>query len=61
MNEFREQLREQSKTFLTLDVYNANHRLLESKIESLQRFMYIITGGLVVLQLLVGVIEKYIP
>ena len=61
MNEFREQLREQSKTFLTLDVYNANHRLLESKIESLQRFMYIITGGLVVLQVLIGVIEKYIP
>ena len=61
MNEFRHQLNDQSKTFLTIDVYNANHRLLEAKIESLQKFMYIITGGLLGVQILFGVIEKYIP
>jgi len=50
MNEFREQLREQSKTFLTMDVYNANHKLLEAKIEAIQKIVW---GGLAIVSFLV--------
>jgi hypothetical protein len=45
MNEFRSQLTDQSKTFITYDVYDANHKLLESKIEALQKIVW---GGLAI-------------
>lgn len=61
MNKFRETLVDQAKTFMTIESYNSNHRLLEVKVESLQKFMYIITGALLVIQVLVGFIEKAIP
>ena len=50
MNEFRLQLSDQSKTFLTVDVYNANHRLLEAKIEAIQKIVW---GGLAIVSFLV--------
>jgi chemotaxis regulatin CheY-phosphate phosphatase CheZ len=53
-----ETLVDQAKTFMTQEVYNSNHRLLVVKVESLQRFMYIITGALLVIQVLIGFIEK---
>jgi hypothetical protein len=45
MNEFRAQLTEQSKQFVTYDVYNSNHKILEVKIEGLQKIVW---GGLAV-------------
>lgn len=59
MNEIRSQLSDQAKTFLTQEAYNAGHRLLEVKVETLQKFMYIITGALLVIQVLIGFLEKY--
>jgi DNA anti-recombination protein RmuC len=58
MNEIREQLKDQAETFLPIVTYEANHRLLEMKVESLQKFMYIITGALLVIQVMIGFIEK---
>ncbi|MEK7395935.1 MAG: hypothetical protein AAB116_03250 [Candidatus Poribacteria bacterium] len=45
MNEFRAQLTDQSKTFINYEIYNANHRILEVKIEALQKIVW---GGLAV-------------
>jgi len=45
MNEFRSQLTDQSKMFMTIDTYDVNHKLLESKIEALQKIVW---GGLAV-------------
>ena len=45
MNEFRTQLADQSKTFITYNVYDANHKLLETKIESIQKIVW---GGLAI-------------
>ena len=61
MNKFRETLIDQAKTFMTIEVYNSNHRLLEVKVESLQKFMYLITGALLVIQVLIGFIEQVMP
>ena len=59
MNEFRGQMGDQIKTYLTKDTYDANHRILEVKIEAVQKFMWISIGGLLVIQVLVGFIEKF--
>jgi hypothetical protein len=45
MNEFRAQLTDQSKTFITYEIYSANHKILEVKIEALQKIVW---GGLAV-------------
>jgi hypothetical protein len=56
MNEFREQLRDQSKTFMTVGTYDANHKLLESKIEALQKIVW---GGLAVVSFLAFAIPVF--
>jgi hypothetical protein len=45
MNEFRAQLTDQNRTFITYETYNANHKILEVKIEALQKIVW---GGLAV-------------
>jgi flagellar motility protein MotE (MotC chaperone) len=82
MNEFREQLRDQSSHFLTMDTYDANHKLLESKIEErykfleakieerykfleakiepIQRYIGIGIGGLLVINIAIGIILHFI-
>jgi uncharacterized coiled-coil protein SlyX len=49
MNEFREQLNMQTKSFITYDTYNANHKILEVKIEAIQKIVW---GGLAVIAFL---------
>lgn len=44
MNEFRAQLKDQSYNFLTKDAYEVRHQLIENKIETLQKFMWITMG-----------------
>jgi hypothetical protein len=53
MNEFRSQLTEQSKQFVTYDVYNSNHKTLEVKIEALQKIVW---GGLAIVSFITFVI-----
>jgi hypothetical protein len=50
MNEFREQLNEQTKTFMHYDTYMANHKTLEVKIESIQKIVW---GGLAIVSFLI--------
>ena len=54
MNEVREQLKDQADTFITEESFKLQHRLLENKIEVIQRFIYIGVGIWIVLQLLLG-------
>jgi hypothetical protein len=50
MNAFREQLTEQSKTFMTFDIYTANHKTIEAKIEEIQKIVW---SGLAIISFLV--------
>ena len=59
MNEFREQLKDQSKTFITVDIYSAQHKVIENKIEAVQKFMWLIIGGLLVIQVFIGILDKF--
>ena len=50
MNEFRTQLEMQAKTFLSYDMYSANHKTIEVKIEAMQKIVW---GGLAIVSFLV--------
>ena len=56
MNEFRDQLKDQAKTFLTFDVYNANHKSIEIKIEAIQKIVW---GGLAIVSFLVFAVPLF--
>lgn len=57
MNEFRAQLKDQNATFLTRNEYEAKHALLESKIESLQRIVYLATGAVLIIDYFIKFIK----
>lgn len=49
MNEFREALADQSKSYMTIQTYDANHKMLEVKIEAIQKIVW---GGLAIMSFL---------
>lgn len=57
MNEFRSQLSEQSITFMTKDIYEARHKELTSKIESIEKIVYIGMGMCAVIELMLRFIK----
>jgi hypothetical protein len=61
MNEFRDQLRDQAGTFITASAYSANQKLLESKIESLQKIVWTGIGMLLIVQIVIQVAMHYMP
>lgn len=60
MNEFREQIKDQTSTFVTTSVYSATNRAFSDKLDVMQRMMYIGVGMLIVLQIAVQVMVKFI-
>lgn len=60
MNEFRDQLKDQTKTFLTWDAYEAKHGALETKIESIQKIVYIGVGIWILAQIIISLVPKFI-
>jgi hypothetical protein len=52
LNEFRSVLKDQQATFLVRNEYEANHKQLESRVEGVQKIVYIGLGGVLVLQIL---------
>lgn len=54
MNQFREQLKDQSTTFLTKEVYNVEHRNLLSKVESVTKIVYIGIGLISIIEIAIG-------
>jgi hypothetical protein len=56
MNEFREQLNEQTKTFISREEFFVNERLINSKIEGLSKLVYIGMGIFLVLEIVLGVV-----
>ena len=61
MNEFRAQLSDQSKTFITYDVYDVNHKLLESKIDSISKTVWIGIGIAIAFSFVVPIVLHFIP
>jgi hypothetical protein len=53
MNEFRQSLKDQSSTFLTRQEYDAKHALLEQKIETLQKFVWLGIGILTIMEIVI--------
>lgn len=56
MNEFREQLRTQSETFLTKEIYNAEYKFMMSKIDSVTKLVYIGIGLISIIEIAIGFI-----
>lgn len=50
MNEFRTQLSNQAKTFIGRDEFSATEKLINQKIESMQKLLYIGLGIFLVIQ-----------
>ena len=58
MNEFRAQLEQQTRTFMTKDEYKINERLVNQKIDTLTKIVYIGVGVIFVLQLVFQFVFK---
>jgi len=61
MNEFRSQLTNQSKTFITYEVYDVNHKLLESKIDNISKTVWIGIGIAIAFSFVVPIVLHFIP
>lgn len=60
MNEFRAQLNEQVKTFVSVEKYEGAQKNLNQKIDSLSKLVYIGLGVWIVLQVVLSFILIYI-
>lgn len=60
MNEFRNALSDQTSAYLTRAEYESNHKLIEAKLDTMQRMVYVGAGMLIVLQIAVGVVLHFI-
>lgn len=58
MNEFRESLNDQTKTYLTRNEYELKHENLEQKLSAIQKIVWMGLGALAVLELLLEYIFK---
>ena len=61
MNEFRDQLKDQTKTFVTTDVFEARLKSIDTKTEGIQRIVYIGIGIFVVIQIAIQALMKFLP
>ena len=57
LNQWREQNRNERSKFLLNDVYEAKHLLLETKIENLQKFMWILMGIAIAIEIVLSFIK----
>jgi uncharacterized coiled-coil protein SlyX len=60
MNEFRDTLKDQAKEFVTLAYLNVVIEKLNTKLESQQKFIYLLSGGLILISILIPVVMKFI-
>ena len=58
MNEFRQQLKDQNGTFITKTDYEGRHLTLETKIEALEKIVYIGLGICLALEIALKVVIK---
>lgn len=58
VNEFRGQLTDQANTFISRLEYNANQKAIEQKIETLQRLVFMGTGVLLTLEVVLRFLTK---
>lgn len=53
MNEFRAALKDQNSTFITRVEFDARYKLIEEKIETLQKAMWILIGMLIIVETII--------
>ena len=58
MNEFRQQLKDQNATFITKEDYDSKQQILNTKIEALEKIVYIGLGLCLALEIALKVIIK---
>jgi hypothetical protein len=56
MNAFRQQLEEQEKTYIPREEYMARHELLDSKVQSLSKLVYIGLGVVMALEFIIPIV-----
>ena len=56
MNQIREQLNDQAKTFLRIDTFESKHELILNKVESLQKIVWAGVGIVLFIQVIIGVV-----
>jgi hypothetical protein len=59
MNELRDQISSERGNYLNRSEYDLKHDALKSRIDSLEKFQYMIVGGLLVFQVLIGILLHY--
>ena len=60
MNEIRQQLNDQARTFVTKDFYDAKHEVLTNKIEGLQKIVFVGLGVWIVIQGIIVVVLIFV-
>mgnify|MGYP001211989895 CR=1 FL=1 len=60
MNQVREQLDDQARTFVTKEMYESKHEVIENKIEALQKLVFIGLGVWMVIQGIIVVVLVFI-
>ena len=61
MNEFRNQLEKQANTFISRDEYEPKHELVNQKVDSISKMVYIGVGILIVVQIAIGLVLHFMP
>ena len=58
MNEFRAQLENQTREFITREQYELSERLINQKIDNLSRLVYIGVGMIIILEVVLNILIK---
>jgi len=62
MNEFRDSLRDQTRLYVTKSEFDGLRALTSAEIKSIQKTVYMITGGLVLLQAIISLFgNRFFP
>jgi len=60
MNEFRQALKDQNQSFITRAEYDAKHIMLEDRAAAIEKIMYVGIGAAVVLELVIGLLVRFV-
>jgi hypothetical protein len=61
MNEWRQTLQDRDKSYLLTAVFDKQHDALAQRVDKIERLIYIMVGGVMLLEVLVPVILHYMP
>lgn len=61
MNEWRQTLQDRDKAYMLTAVFDKQHDALADRVNKIERLIYIMVGGVMLLEVLVPVILHYMP